>query len=457
MELRREEIIVRGREEPVVITVRKTRNGVVATDGIIDRNPFGATDDGPEIFALTYAWTGLEPIRSIEAVMLVNRAQNWEDFNEALALFDAGKQNWLFADVDGNIGYVMPGKVPIRAGGDGSLPVPGWNDEFIWTGFIPYDEAPRVFNPAQGYIATANQPQVRQEDYSYFLGVFHDRGQRAQRINDMIQNDTDGISLEDMMAIQTDNLSLSALEIIPYLAELSFSDSETAAARDRLLNWDGQMVMDSPEAVLFNIFFAHLINEGINDQLPEDRRMGVNTYVSDIIYTELQNPEGAWWDHAGTQAVESRDQILVKAFEQAYADGVSRFGDDIDAWRWGDLHTITFRNATLGESGIGFIENIFNRGPFSTNGGESVVQKTCLSGTNDNYEVRCIPALRQVIDLGNLGNSQMVHSVGQSGHPMDGHYDDFIDLWRFLDYHPSNWNRSDAEAGNADILILEPA
>jgi penicillin amidase len=457
MELRREEITVRGQNEPVVVIVRKTRNGVVATDRMVDQNPFSATADGPELYALSYAWTALEPIRSVEAVMLINRAQNWDDFNDALQYFDAGKQNWLYADVDGNIGYVMPGKVPIRAGGDGSLPVPGWNDDFIWTGFIPYDEAPRVFNPAQGFIATANNPQLRQEDYPYLLAIFHDRGQRAQRITTMIQEDSDGISVEDMIAIQTDNLSLSALEIIPFIENLPFEDVATDAARDRLTNWDGQMRLDSPEAAIFNLFFTHLVMESVYDQLPEARYLRGESYTSDVIYNLLQNPESIWWDDINTQGVETRDQILTRAFVDAYEDGVNRFGEDFNSWQWGDLHTITFRNATLGESGISLIENIFNRGPFPTNGSESVVQKTCWSTTGENYQVVCIPALRQVIDLGDLGNSQMIHSVGQSGHPMNDHYDDFIDLWRLFEYHPSNWNRAEAESGNAEVLILEPA
>lgn len=457
MELRREEIRVIGREQPVIVTIRSTRNGVVATDRMIEQQPFSASADGPEIYALSYAWTALEPVRSVQAVMGVNRAQNWDEFVEALQYFDAGKQNWLYADVEGNIGYVMPGKVPIRAGGDGTVPVPGWNDEFIWTGFIPYEEAPRTFNPAQGFIATANNPQVRQEDYPYFLGAFHDRGQRAERITEMIQNDSDGISLEDMIAIQTDNYSISAEEIIPFLAELAFEDAAVSDARNRLLNWEPRMQMDSPEAALFNLFFTHLVQNSIYDQMPEARYLRGESYTSDVMYDLLQNAESVWWDDVNTQGVETRDQILVRAFEHAYADGVERLGEDVDAWQWGDLHTITFRNATLGESGIGFIENIFNRGPFPTHGSESVVQKTCWSTTGENYQVACIPALRQVIDLGDLGNSRMIHSVGQSGHPMSEHYDDFIDPWRLFEYHPSNWERGDAEAGNANVLVLEPA
>ncbi len=457
MDIRREEIIVRGRQEPVVVFIRSTRNGVVASDFMVDQMQFAYTDEGPQLYALSYAWTALEPVQSLRAVGMVNRAQNWEEFVEALQYFDAGKQNWLYADVDGNIGYVMPGKVPIRAGGDGSLPVPGWNDDYIWTGFIPYEELPRVFNPEQGFIATANNPQIRYEDYPYLLNVSHDRGQRAQRITEMIQNDQGGISIEDMIAIQTDNQSLSALEIIPYLETLDFEDAGVSAARQRLLTWDAQMRMDSPEAALFNIFWVHLIAETFNDQLPANHYPGGGHTTSDTMYFLLQDPSNTWWDDITTpDMVEYRDAILVRSFESAYAEGVDKFGDDLDSWRWGELHTITYRNPTLGNSGIAFIENIFNRGPFPTHGSETVVQKTCWS-TNSPYQVQCIPALRQVIDLGDLSNSRMVHSFGQSGHPMHRFYDNFIDDWRLFAYHPSNWARPDAEAGDHDVLVLKPS
>ncbi|HSO28035.1 MAG TPA: penicillin acylase family protein, partial [Anaerolineales bacterium] len=200
MEIRREEIFVQGQAEPEVLLVRSTRNGVVASDVMVDYAQISYPESGPQLYALAYAWTALEPIRSAQAVLMVNRAQNWDEFYEALRYFDAGKQNWIFADIQGNIGYVMPGKVPVRAAGDGSLPVPGWTDEFIWTGFIPYEDLPHVFNPQQGYVATANNPQVRAEDYPYLLNVSHDRGQRAQRIVSLIENDRDGLTVDDMQA-----------------------------------------------------------------------------------------------------------------------------------------------------------------------------------------------------------------------------------------------------------------
>ncbi|MEZ4515996.1 MAG: penicillin acylase family protein [Chloroflexota bacterium] len=457
MDIRREEIKVQGQEEPDVIFVRSTRNGVIASDFLVDASRFGATDEGTEPYALSFAWTALEPVQSFKAVQMIIRAQNWDEFLEGAQYFEAGKQNFLYADVDGNIGYVMPGKVPIRAGGNGTVPVPGWNDDFIWTGYIPFEDAPRVFNPQEGFIVTANNPQVRAEDYPYFLGIFQDRGQRAERITDMIEGGVDPFTIEDVIAIQTDTDSLSALEITPYLQGLSISDPEVADARDRLLRWSGQMHMDSSEAALFNLFWVRLIANTYDDELPPDYFPDGKDSTADSMYHILPEPNRGWWDDKRTDdVVEDRDTILVRSLTEALADGKNRLGDNLDDWRWGDLHQITFQSETLGSSGIGFIENIFNRGPYPVNGSESVPMKTCWD-VNKGFEVTCIPALRQIVDLSNLDNSLMVHSVGQSGHPMHDQYDNFIEMWRTFQYHPSNWSREAAESGPHDTLVLQPA
>jgi penicillin amidase len=455
MDIRREEIKINGREKPEVIFVRSTRNGVVASDWMVDASRFGATDDGTEPYALTFAWTALGPVQSVRAIEMILRAQNWDDFLEATQYFEAGKQNFVYADVDGNIGYVMPGKVPIRAGGDGTVPVPGWNDDFIWTGFIPFEDAPRVFNPAQGFVVTSNNPQVRAEDYPYHIARFPDEGQRAQRITELIEADSDGITVEELMVIQTDNYSISASEIVPYLADLTFDDPAVAAARDRLLGWDLQMDKDSPDAALYNIFWKRLLANTYNDQLPPEYYLDGSG--GDSIGLMLPDERAEWWDDVATaDIVETRDAILARSLNDAYAEALQTLGDDPAAWRWGDLHLVTFRSDTLGSSGIGVIENIFNRGPFPTSGSEAVPQKTCWNADED-YTVTCIPALRQIIDLSDLNNSRMIHSVGQSGHPMHPHYDDLIDLWINFQYHPSNWDRAQAESGEHDTLVLQPA
>ncbi len=455
MEIRREEVKVRG-QDPVVIFVRSTRNGVVASDFMVSNKPFTYDKNGPQPYVLSFAWTALEPVRSAQAVLMVNRAENWQQFVEALRYFDAGKQNWLYADVEGNIGYVLPGKVPIRAGGDGTLPVPGWNDEYRWKGFIPYDEMPHLLNPQQGFIVTANNPQLRLKEYPYLLSTGQDRGQRAARLTALILADVDGITLADMQTFQTDNQSLGALEVLPYLKELAFEDKKVTAARDRLLAWDGQMRMESPEAALFNLFWVDLIQKTYNDQLPENQYPDGGADTFDSMAVLLAGPQNPWWDNVATTGLEERDEILKLAFESAYKSGVDRFGSNLDKWAWGKLHTILFRHATLGSSGIAFIENIFNRGPFPVHGSEAVVDKIGWDASSP-YAADSIPALRQVIDLGNLDNSQMVQSFGQSGHPYDPHYGDFIEAWRTFQYYPSNWSRASAESGVHTTLVLEPS
>jgi penicillin amidase len=453
METRREEIIVNGQDEPEVLFAKYTRHGLVISDGVTDVAPYS---DGENLYGLSLAWTALEPVRSVAAVQNVLRAQNFDDFVAALAGFDAGQQNWLYADVNGNIGLVVPGKVPIRAKGDGTLPVPGWTDEYEWTGFIPYDEMPRTFNPSTGYIVTGNNPQVRANEYPYLLGMVAARGQRAQRITDMLQSFGDDISLDEMSAAQTSNMSLGALEVLPYLDDLTFGDEDLEAARVRLLTWDGEMTMDSPEAALFNVFWVELLTSTFQDQLSADLAPDGGTYSFDTMYWLMQEPDHAWWDDIRTvDVVEDRDAIVKAAFEEGYARTQELLGADMDNWRWGDLHTMTFTNPTLGSTGISLIDDIFNRGPVSVHGSEAVPNKTGWNIRNS-YVTSSVPSLRQLLDLSDLGNSRMIQAVGQSGHPGNPHYDDFIDPWRFFEYHPSNWERAAAESGRSETLILEP-
>ncbi len=166
--------------------------------------------------------------------------------------------------------------------------------------------------------------------------------------------------------------------------------------------------------------------------------------------------ENGWWDDVNTPAVaERRDAILQRALELAYQEGVQQLGENLDEWRWGDIHTLTYRSPSLGRTPYNFINDLFNRGPVPVHGSQSVPQKTCWS-LEDPYRATCLPALRMVVDLGDLGASQMIHTLGQSGHPLHRHYDDFIEPWRNFEYHPSNWDRTSIEAGEFEILTLLP-
>ena len=173
----------------------------------------------------------------------------------------------------------------------------------------------------------------------------------------------------------------------------------------------------------------------------------------------LDGPDNPWWDDTRTDDVtETRDDIVIRSFEQGYASTSSALGDNRDEWKWGDLHTSTFISNPLGASGIGLIEDTVNRGPARTSGGAAILNATRWSYDEDTpFSVRTVPSMRMVIDFSNFGNNVTVHTTGQSGHPASPQYGDFIDDWRNIDYHPMLWLREDIEANAASTLILKPS
>ncbi len=449
MEIVREEIHVAGQDEPEVLFVRITRHGPIINDVV------GGTEEdwsfGWQPLALS--WTALQPGMLMKSILLLDKASNWEEFREALSYWDVPSQNFVYADVEGNIGYQSPGRIPIRAAGDGSMPVPGWTGEYEWVGYIPFDELPRAFNPPEGYIATANNAVVG-PDYPYFLSMDWDPGYRARRIVELIEADP-SLSLEDMKAIQGDSSPVWAQDILPYIRSLSSDDPRLAQALDLLRRWDGRAVRDSAGAALFEALRVHLIQETFGDELGDQllRRAGSSAEVA--LVNLLADPTSPWFDDRTTPQVEARDQILLRALEGAVDELTETLGPDMGRWRWGDLHTATFENQSLGQSGIALIEAIFNRGPVPVDGTIATVNNTGYS-LNEPYGVGIVPSYRQVIDLADFTRSVSMHTTGQSGHPFHRHYDDMIDPWRNIQYHPMLWNRADVEAAAEGTLILEP-
>jgi penicillin amidase len=278
MEVRVETIKVRKADEPVHLRVRTTRHGPVLSDRALWSELGGYTvtpgrefPDGVGLTAVALRWTALEPGRLFEAVLRLDRASDFREFREALRYWDVPAQNIVYADVDGNIGYQVPGLQPIRARGHGLAPAPGWTDQYEWTGYIPYEKLPYLFNPEVGYIVTANA-RIAGPSYPYFLGSEYSFGERARRIRELIEADPDGVTIQDMQSIHADVYDQYAAELVPYLRRLDLAtgrrpdppEEESAkdrrkreqkeareleaisAARERLLAWDFRMSREIP-------------------------------------------------------------------------------------------------------------------------------------------------------------------------------------------------------------------
>jgi penicillin amidase len=445
----------------ITLNVRQTRHGPLLSD--IDPEIAAGTGQGQ--YGVAMQWTAINGAeRTLQSFLGIDLAQNWDDFRAALSVYGTPSQNFVYADVDGNIGYQTPGRIPIRAKGNGQLPVPGWTGEYEWTGYIPFDELPRTFNPAQGYVATANNAVVG-PDYKYFISLDWDRGWRARRIVDLIEA-KDKLSPADIAAIQGDSLNLSAEQIVPYLDAINVT-GDAQKVLEAIKGWDFVEQRDSIGAGAYEVFWLNLLRNTLDDELGDLARQYVNggDLNRQVMIALLARPDSPWWDNTTTPAKESRDDILQKSLTDAAAMLTAELGSNPSDWRWGKLHTATFSSQALGSSPVGFI---FNRGPFEVDGGTAAVNNT---GTGSNFgkaydnppgklnqifAERTVPSLRQIVDLSDLNASQFIHTTGQSGLPTSPHYDDFIDRWRSIQYLPMWFDQKDIKANAEGILTLTP-
>ncbi len=496
----REEVIAVAGADPVTITVRSTRHGPIMSDRSQEMLTIGARpavdpsgsplptvapEPTPSLdpvapgvpepaaespYAVALRWTALDPNATFDAIFALNRATDWESFRAAAARFTVPAQNLVYADVDGNIGYQAPGRIPIRGAGDGTWPAPGWDPAYDWEGFIPFDELPSVYNPAEGWIVTANQAVVGPA-YPYVLTQDWDYGYRSQRIVELLterlaagnsgsgQGGSAGIDVAAFRRLQFDNHNGLAPALIDTVRDLR-SDPAMAgvppAAVDLLLRWDLQQTEDSAGAALFNAFYLHLLARTFDDELPEDRRPGPGNRWWVVLEDLMDEPRSPWWDDTRTLRSEDLADTVGAALADAVAELRSQQGDDPTAWRWGDLHTLTLTHASFGRSGIAPIEWLFNRGPVGTSGGDSTVNATGWD-PSVGYEVRHVPSMRMIVDLSDLDASRWIQLTGNSGHAFHPNYDDQFPLWRVGQDLPMYWSRTSNENAATHTLTLRPA
>ena len=275
----REEIRVKGQDDPIIEEVLLTRHGPILTS----LTPNGQQE---KELPLALRWTGLEQHNIIGAVQKINRATNWEEFRNGLRDWDVPPQNFVYADRTGNIGYVMAGAIPIRARGQALVPSPGWTGEYEWTGLIPFDELPQVYNPEQHFIITANN-RVVDDDYPYYITHEWLNGYRAQRIRDILTS-KETFTLEDMVTLQADQYSLPATEIVPYILNITPKTPVQEAALEILRAWDYIMTPASIGAALYTVFLrklTHIIFDSVlgDDITLANQYMGVGSTIFSIM------------------------------------------------------------------------------------------------------------------------------------------------------------------------------
>ena len=467
------EIIEVAGSEPIIIEVRSTHHGPIVSDRSypINLNPeedqFSFADEArielPDNFSVSLSWPALIPGSTFVGIRDFNYAKNWDEFREASRLFDVPAQNLLYADIDGNIAYQSPGKLPIRADGLlGDLPIAGWLSENDWLGFVPFEELPYTINPSSGYIITANQSVHPEQPWPNYYA----RGYRAEAIERVInQYISQKIGVEDMEAMQINNYDYSAAYILPYVFNNVYVDSNVLTSMKEWAISENkfEMNIDSSGAAAWAVFYKHLAEQTFEELVVTDKlgneislQPGNSDSTSEIFRTLLKDPNHIIWDDINTSQKENLTDILERTLVLADESIVLLFGtEDYDKWSWGEIHTITYPTNLLGEAGIPILTNIVNIGPVEAGGSSFAINSTDW-GFGDDFTIGSYPSMRMVVDLSNFDNSLTVLPSGQSGHVMSKYYDDQVDNWISNNMYPLYFSREQVELNQKDYMFLRP-
>jgi len=450
-----ETIVVKG-AEPVRLDVRITRHGPLVSDAINANNAESKqTPKPPAVEPLAFRWTALDPSDSTVASFLkLNEARNWTEFTAALRDFVTPSQNFVYADVEGHIGYYAPGHIPIRASGDGSLPADGASGAAEWTGWIPFDALPHLYDPPDHVIVTANH-RPEPPSYPYLLGLEWPEPYRAQRIVDLLRGRS-RLTPDDFARIQADTLSLHAKALLPVLlSRVRPESTPDREAIDLLRKWNGDAAGSSAAAAIFSAWFQQLAPTIAGDELGPlltDRYKERYSYVTRFLTRVLSADDASWCDDRKTANVETCGDAVTIALRRGMADLEQRLGSDMTRWRWDAVHAAVFPHQGL--DAVAALRPLLSRAV--PNGGDwSTVDVGPVDALHP-YEQHSVPGYREILDLSPANDSRFIDAVGESGHFLSKHYDDFQSDWQAVRYRPMRMSRQDAERGAVGQLRLTP-
>jgi len=434
----RESIEVKGGAAREV-ELRFTRHGpVLAADAAKHR-----------AFAMRTVWNepGLSGYFGSSRLLM---AKNWSEFKAAGNAWGAPPLNIVYADIQGNIGWAASGRVPKRRNWDGLMPVPG-DGRYEWDGFQGKDVLPSVFNPAEGYFATANEmnlPAGFPNEQNKIAFEWNDRS-RIDRINELLRVKTK-MTLADSMAIQTDAVSTQSRRAIALLAALSSPDAEIKRALTLLKAWDHDESTGSAAAAIYEVWATKYLGKAaVARATPEAAHKLIDNPQLQAIIEFLEHPDGA----LGVDPTAARDAILVESLKGALTEIGQRLGPDMQTWAWGRLHRATFEPAVavLADPQL---RAQMSLGPLETPGSSSTPRAQSYRAAD--FSVISGASVRLVMDVGAWDNSVAMNTPGQSDDPMSAHYRDLFPLWAQGSYVPLRFSRAAVDRDAEEVIHLSP-
>ncbi|MHA7135657.1 penicillin acylase family protein [Rossellomorea arthrocnemi] len=423
-----------GNTIPYEVTI--TRHGPVISE-------FAHQNESEKV--LSMRWTALDPSLELLAILNINKAKDWDEFEEALKDFHVPTQNFVFASEDGTIAYKANGKIPIRKKGNGLLPVPGWDPDYEWEGFIPFEELPKVINPQSGFIATANN-KVVSDEYPYHISHHWAQPYRYMRISEYLEAEND-LTLSDMKDLQMDQMNLHAREMVPILIEDMESGSLTAEEKEAvelLKSWNYKDDKNFAAPLVFHQWMNEISTGLFKKEIPKDMIKlfeGRQSVVDELIRKAHQGEESKWFvDRGGYKT------FITASFTQAIDELEEAYGSLMDEWEWGLYHKVYFEHPLSGASSV--LKRFLNdRDPEPVGGSRVTVG---AASYNDSGTVNHGASWRFVIDTENMNNGYHIVGPGQAGHYKSKWYQNQINAWKNGDYHQTSISKPDG-----DRLILK--
>ena len=451
-ETRKEIIRVKGQPD-VELIVRSSRHGPLVSD--VSRIAGAATPAG---HALAFQWTALrDDDMTVQAGSMMARATNWKEFREGTRYFHSPQQNIVYADVDGNIGFIAAGRVPVRRADNdlyGLAPAPGWDARYDWQGFIPFEELPQSYNPDSGRLLSANE-KITPPGYPYFVSSDFFAPYRSKRIAELLDAKPRH-DARSFAGLQRDYRSELARDVLPLMLKAVAGNPETAQYTGMLDKWDGSMALDRAEPLIFAAWYRELTRLIYADELgPElfrdywdQRAVFMTNVLSD------KDGQSRWCDDVNTPERETCNAQIATALVRALTSLKSRYGEDPAQWLWGKAHYAHSRHQPFTRNAM--LAPLFDLKVPSLGDSFTVnVGRHRIADEDHPYASIHAASLRAIYDLADPDRSLFMHSTGQSGNRLSPWYDHFAQAWANGEYVPMTTKRPEIEAGAIGVLKLE--
>ncbi len=400
--------------------------------------------------AISMRWLGNEESNEFKAVYLLNKAKNYDDFLNAISNFVCVSQNFIYADKKGNIGLHIGAGIPIRKGNHFSI-YSGETDEYDWKGFIPFDSLPQEYNPERGYIASANSKSAP-NNYPYYISHYFYKSYRTDRINEMLA-EKDKLSVEDFKAMHGDFKSKLVEKILPKIifevSKIQTDDEIVKKTIQELAKWDGILDKESPQAAIFEEFYAVFVKNMVKDEVGDalffkiSKNKGMTNRIFDYIW---DNTYSSWCDDiTTTNTKESFENIVQKSYLETIDSLKIKLGKNPEKWKWGSMHKLELAHPL---SKVKILNKVFklNSKPTPIGGSHHTVSPYSYS-FSELYKINFGASHRHIFTLDNWATSQTVIPTGNSGQPASPHYLDQTEMYINNQYHNDLYTREEVESG----------